>query len=80
MKVSEFFNNDDIPTFLLGAFYGRYEFTKNGEYIYTYSAYRNWAKVYDNQELCDKSKISYFILEKGNRTISQNGYRFCVGK
>ena len=59
MKVSEFFNNDDIPTFLLGAFYGRYEFTKNGEYIYTYSAYRNWAKVYDNQELCDKSKISF---------------------
>ena len=59
VKVSEFLNNDDIPSFLLGAFYGRYEFTKDNSYIYTYSAYRNWAKVYDNQELCDKSKISF---------------------
>lgn len=59
MKVSEFLNNDDVPSFLLGAFYGRYEFTKDNSYIYTYSAYRNWTKVYDNQELCDKSKISF---------------------
>ena len=59
MKVSEFLNNNDIPSFLLGAFYGRYEFTKDNSYIYAYSAYRNWTKVYDNQELCDKSKISF---------------------
>lgn len=59
MKVSEFLNNEKISTFLLGAFYGRYEFTKDNKFIYTYSAYRNWTKVYDNQELCKKSKISY---------------------
>ena len=59
MKVSEFLNNDNIPAFLLGAFYGRYEFTKDSKYIYTYSAYRNWTKVCNNQELCNKSKIVF---------------------
>ena len=59
MKVSEFLNNENIPPFLLGAFYGRYEFTKDDKFIYTYSAYRNWTKIYNNQELCEKSKISF---------------------
>lgn len=59
MKVSEFLDSDNIPPFLLGAFYGRYEFTKDNSFIYTYSSYRNWTKVYNNRELCDKSKISF---------------------
>ena len=62
MKVSEFLQSNDIPTFLLGAFYGRYEITKDNNYIYTYSTYRNWTKIYDNQELCNKSKISFLNL------------------
>lgn len=59
MKVSEFLNRDDIPEFLLGAFYGRYEFTADNKFIYTYSSYRNWTKVYDNQELCEQSKVTF---------------------
>ncbi len=58
MKVSEFLGNDNIPTFLLGAFYGKYEFTFNDNYIYTYSSYRNWA-IYDNEELCSSSKDTF---------------------
>ena len=58
MKVSEFLEND-MPPFLLGAFYGRYEFTRYGRYIYTYSAYRNWTKIYDNQSLCNRSKVTF---------------------
>lgn len=59
MKVSEFLSQENISPFLLGAFYGRYEFTKDSEFIYTYSAYRNWTHVYDNKELCDRSKINF---------------------
>lgn len=59
MKVSDFLNRNDIPEFLLGAFYGRYEFTADNKFIYTYSAYRNWTKIYDNQELCEQSKVSF---------------------
>lgn len=59
MKVSNFLNNNNIPPFLLGAFYGRYEFTKDNNYIYTYSSYRNWTKIYNNQELCNKSKVTF---------------------
>ena len=61
MKVSEFLNNSDIPTFLLGAFYGRYEFTADNRYIYTYSSYRNWTKVYDNEALCQQSKDTFIV-------------------
>ena len=57
MKVSEFLQKD-IPTFLLGAFYGRFGFTENDKYIYTYSDYRNGA-IYDNAELCESSKEKY---------------------
>lgn len=59
MKVSEFLSSENVPPFLLGAFYGRYEFTKDNQYIYTYSAYRNWTKVYDNETLCEQSKITF---------------------
>ncbi len=61
MKVSDFLANNDIPTFLLGAFYGRYEFAANKKYIYTYSSYRNWTKLYDNDVLCQKSKDSFVV-------------------
>lgn len=59
MKVSEFLSCDNIPAFILGSFYGRYEFTKDNSCIYTYSSYRNWTKTYNNKELCDNSKISF---------------------
>ena len=49
MKVSEFLQNNDIPTFLLGAFYGKYNFTDDNSLIYAYSSYKNWA-IYDNKE------------------------------
>ena len=71
MKVSEFLKGE-VPSFLLGAFYGRYEFTKDNKFIYTYSAYRNWTKVYDNQELCEKSKISF--LEQLNEICKPYSY------
>lgn len=61
MKVSEFLDNIDVPPFLLGAFYGKYEFTNNGKFIYTYSTYRNYSKVYDNNALCLKSKQTFII-------------------
>lgn len=61
MKVSEFLDNNDVPPFLLGAFYGKYEFTNNGKFIYTYSTYRNYSKVYDNKALCLKSKQTFII-------------------
>lgn len=61
MKVSEFLTCNEIPTFLLGAFYGRYEFTSGGKFIYTYSSYRNWTKVYDNETLCQKSKDTFLM-------------------
>lgn len=54
MKVSDFLEND-MPTFLLGAFYGRFELTNDDKYIYTYSSYKN-GLIYSNKELCDKSK------------------------
>lgn len=57
MKVSEFLQND-MPVFLLGAFYGRYSFTADEQYIYTYSDYRNGA-IYDNAKLCEQSKDVY---------------------
>lgn len=72
MKVSAFLNGDNISPFLLGAFYGRYEFTKDNKFIYTYSAYRNWTKIYNNQELCDKSKISF--LSQLNNICSPLSY------
>ena len=59
MKVSEFLQNE-MPTFLLGAFYGRYEFSKDEKYIYTYSDYRNGA-IYDNATLCEQSKAKYVL-------------------
>ncbi len=59
MKVSEFLEYDDIQPFLLGAFYGKYAFTSDGKYIYTYSSYKNWTKIYDNKVLCQKSKETF---------------------
>lgn len=56
MNVSEFFENE-IPPFLLGAFYGRTEQDNNGNF-YTYSGYRN-GKIFDNQTLYNRSKVEY---------------------
>ena len=61
MKVSEFLSQN-VSSFLLGAFYGKYEFTPNGKYIYTYSSYRNWTKLYDDPKLCESSKIAFTAL------------------
>lgn len=58
MKVSEFLSKE-MPPFLLGAFYGKYVFTGDGKTIYTYSSYRNWSKVYNNEELCKSSKYTF---------------------
>ncbi len=59
MRVSEFLQKE-MPEFLLGAFYGRYGFSKDEKYIYTYSDYRNGA-IYDNEKLCELSKDKYVI-------------------
>ena len=59
MKVSDFLLQDNIPPFLLGAFYGRFEFTENSSIIYTYSSYRNWTKIFDNPNLCAESKVTF---------------------
>lgn len=58
MKVSEFLENQKIPAFLLGAFYGRFQFTKDYKYIYTYSSYKN-SVLYRNSRLCIQSKKDY---------------------
>ena len=57
MKVSEFLQQD-MPVFLLGAFFGRYGFTANNKYIYTYSSYKN-GSIYNNAALCKNSKLDY---------------------
>ena len=40
MKVSEFLKNEDIPSFLLGAFYSRTVFENDGSKPYAYTDYR----------------------------------------
>jgi hypothetical protein len=75
MKVSEFLSRDDIPAFLLGAFFGRFEITSEGQYIYTYSSYKN-GKIYNNSELCRQSKIDY--IEQLN-AICQNYPHWTAG-
>ena len=59
MKVSEFLKND-MPVFLLGAFYGKYVFSDDKKLIYTYSTYRN-GLIYNNKNLCEESKAEYII-------------------
>ncbi len=66
MKVSEFLDNE-VPTFLLGAFFGRFEFTSNEKFIYTYSAYKN-GLIYNNKVLCIQSKID--CIEQFNKICS----------
>ena len=89
MKVSEFLNDENISPFLLGAFYGRYEFTKDNKTIYTYSAYRNWTKIYDNNELCEKSKDIFLkqlndicaplsLWEKGSKLFPKTDIVFAL--
>lgn len=56
MTVSEFLTNE-VPAFLLGAFFGRIEQTADGDF-FAYSDYRNW-KIYKNQTLYEQSKIEY---------------------
>lgn len=64
MKVSEFLNNENISPFLLGAFYGRFEITDDGRYIYSTSTYRI-SKFCNEQEFYAKSKSYYLsILNK----------------
>ena len=64
MKVSEFLENNDIKPFLLGAFYGRYEITENGKYIYSISTYKS-SKFCDDKNFYIKSKQYYLnILNK----------------
>ena len=63
MKVSEFLNND-ITSFLLGAFYGRYEITENGKYIYSISTYKS-SKFCNDNDFYIKSKQYYLnVLNK----------------
>ncbi len=64
MKVSEFLEKDDITPFLLGAFYGRFEITDNGKYIYSISTYKS-SKFCDDKEFYANSKKYYLdILNK----------------
>lgn len=58
MTVSEFLKADDIPTFLLGAFYGRFELSSRGMYIYTYSSFKNWT-IFNDKALCDRAKDTF---------------------
>ena len=61
MKVSEFLKNEDIPSFLLGAFYGRYEITDDGKYIYSISTYKS-SKFCDDQDFYLNSKKYYLTI------------------
>lgn len=47
MKVSEFLVQEISP-FLLGAFFGRYQITEDGRYIYSSSAYKKSSKISDD--------------------------------
>lgn len=69
MTVSEFLENE-IPTFLLGAFFGRIEQTTKGDF-FTYSDYRNW-QIFSNLELYNKSKFEY--IEQLNEICSPFAY------
>lgn len=63
-KLSEFLAQDKEIPFLLGAFFSRYQFTKNQKIIYTYSYYKASQKIQDTN-FYEKTKEIYLdILNK----------------
>jgi len=58
IKVSDFFEND-IPAFILGAFFSKYLFTDDNKYIYTYGSFRKSTKITTKNIDYDKYLIEY---------------------
>ncbi|HEC1728209.1 TPA: HNH endonuclease [Campylobacter lari] len=58
LKVSDFLTFEVEMPFLLGAFYGRYCFTDDGDLIYTLSTYKKSSYVSD-EDFYRRSKIDY---------------------
>ncbi|WP_289262082.1 HNH endonuclease [Campylobacter sp.] len=61
LKVSEFINSTDEMPFLLGAFFGRYQFSNDNKFIYTLSTYKASKKlsVDENDKFYLASKDEY---------------------
>lgn len=70
MKVSEFFENENISPLLLGSFYSRYIFSKDNSKIYTEVSYKV-SKFVNNYEFLIKTKNT--LLEKLNKLCYPNG-------
>lgn len=67
MKVGQFFKNDNVSPLLLGAFYGRYVFTKDGSQIYTEVSYKI-SKFVNDYDFLIRTKDA--LLRKLNKICS----------
>lgn len=79
MKVSEFLNNDDIPSFLLSAFYDKSEKKQKEvkeKFIYEHDKYNHLKEIHD---WWNTLKMSFDITSIG-RTLGHANAQYCYPK